>query len=349
MKLGGVGLGGGLLVGVGILVGCGGEDVAGVVRVEGEVMGTWWHGVVVVGESGVGEDEVREGIQGALDRVDGAMSNWKEGSEVSRFGRAGVGVGVGVGGETMRVVEEASWAFGVSGGAFDPTVGPLVELWGFGVGEGIGELPLEEEVAGVLERVGMGRVVVDRGALTLGKRVEGVELNLSAVAKGFGADLAGEALVEMGVDRFMVEVGGEVVVRGRNGEGGAWRIGVDRPEVMGVPGGGAVMRLEVSGVGVATSGDYRNRRRIGGRWFGHTIDPRTGWPVEHGLASVTVVAPSCMRADALATAVMVLGPEAGLELIEGLAGCEAALFLREGEQLVEFESSGFSKHRAGGR
>ena len=176
----------------------------------------------------------------------------------------------------------------------------------------------------------------------LRKEVDGLQIDLSAIAKGYGVDAVCVRLKELGHLNALVEVGGELRTMGNADGDRPWRIGIDRPTTMGPSMGESLQAIiEVGERAIATSGDYRNWREVDGVRISHTIDPRTGRPVDNTVASATVLAPSCMEADALATALMVLGPEQGLKLIETMSGVEASLILREdGIYLVE-SSSGF--------
>ena len=254
---------------------------------------------------------VHKAIRGAVDSVDQAMSTFKPDSELSRFNSVGTEE-FAVSEDLARVVAAALWVAEVSEGALDVTVGPLVDAWGFGP-EGWLEVPDGDRVAALMETVGWRKLVLDPEAKTLRKTIEGVRVDLSAIAKGFAVDKVLEEVVALGFEGVMVEIGGEVRTVGFNEMGRPWRIGVERPDEEDRVAGQA---LEVSGRALATSGDYRNFREIGGNRISHTIDPRTGGPVDHNLASVSVLAGTCVEADAWATALNVLGPEEGVALAE---------------------------------
>ena len=193
-----------------------------------------------------------------------------------------------------------------SGGAFDPTVGGLVDAWGFGP-EASERMPDEAELAALRAHVGTAKLRLDANARTATKTDAALRLDLSAIAKGYAADAVAEALVGAGLHAVMVEVGGEVATRGQRAPGRPWRIGIERPD-----GSGALWRtVRLEDRAMATSGNYRNFRRVDGHVFGHTIDPRTGRPVEHRTASVSVIAERGVLADAWATALMVMGAEEG--------------------------------------
>ena len=283
-------------------------------RLEGATMGTTWHVTLVDPPAGLAREAAAAGVEAALERVNAQMSTYRADSEVSRFNRAVPGEWFAVSADTAAVVATALEVHEVSAGAFDITVGPLVDLWGFGAGSSaMGRVPAPEELAAAAARVGSDALRVRADPPALFKSADR-EIDLSAIAKGFGVDRAALWLDGNGVANYMVEVGGEVRTRGRNPQGEKWRIGIEAPELL--QQGHAIAAVALSGESVATSGDYRNYFEADGRRYSHTIDPATARPVEHALASVTVVAADCKTADALATAIDVLGPEKGLAFAE---------------------------------
>ncbi len=314
---------------VGGFVSCGGPaGPVGFVSLGGKCMGTTWSAVVDVQVAG-DADRFADLIQGRLDAVDVAMSTWKDESDLSRFNRAARGVKTEVSELTVSMMKICGPLVAATGGAFDPTVGPLVRLWGFGSYDKV-EAPSDEAIAQAMGFVNWPAVKVE-GA-TMSKESDGVEVDVSAVAKGYAVDLAAEVLVEAGCDSFLLEVGGEMVLRGKNASGEPWRVGVidPLPQLNQLLDTSYYAALSVTDRAVATSGDYRNVRRVNGRIVAHAIDPRTGRPIDHALASVTVVASTCAEADALATAALVLGPEAGLRMLEKQEGVEGYLLSRVG-------------------
>lgn len=287
----------------------------------GAVMGTRWNARILDRIDDEHAVALAEKTQAALDAVDRAMSTYKPESDVSRFNKAAAGTKVEVSAETVTVVAEAMALHEMSDGAFDATVAPLVQAWGFGAGADA-RPPDQARLTTLRERVGTPHLDLDRKGQTLAKDKDGVRLDLSAVAKGFAVDQAAAALQVQGKARFMIEVGGEVVVRGTAPGGRPWRLGIETPDA--AP--GTVQEVvPMRDAALATSGDYRNVRMVEGKRMSHTIDPRTGRPVEHALASVSVIAASCMRADGLATTLSVLGPEDGMRFCE--AHNVAATFL----------------------
>ena len=281
--------------------------------VAGEAMGTTWS-VAWVPKEGVGtdEDEVGALATAAIERVNGSMSTYLSTSELSRFNGLEDAMAMNVGVGLREVVSEAIRISDVTSGAFDVAVAPLVRLWGFGARPS-DRPPTEAEIQEAIGRTGFHKIQLDIEGGTLRKVDPRVTCDLSAIAKGYAVDQVAEALEGTGVSRYMVELGGEVRAHGQRPGGGPWRIGVETPDG-GVQDVQTVVGLQDTAM--ATSGDYRSFVINEGERISHTIDPRTGRPVKHGLASVSVIHPSCMTADALATALNVLGPEAGFALAE---------------------------------
>ncbi len=249
------------------------------------------------------------------------MSTWRSDSELSAIRESLDPVDVSE--ATAAVVRQALWLSEQTGGAFDPTVQPLVELWGFH-GTPLTVLPTPEEIEAAQTQVGWRRVQVshvDGQAVVNGG---GTALDLSAIAKGYAVDRVSLAISELGVGSHLVEIGGEIRVSGPGPGGGLWSVGVEAPLPGNVPGASLFGLVEVVNASVATSGNYRQSRTVQGVEVHHTLDPRTGRPATSGVGSATVIAPTCALADGLATALMVLGEE-GLPLIEGMEGVEAGL------------------------
>jgi thiamine biosynthesis lipoprotein len=316
-------------------------------RLEGRTMGTTYHATVVTGAGGL-----PDGLQGRMDRrldeVNVQLSTWIEDSEINRFNRFGeVGVEFPISDDFLKVMTEARRVHDLSGGAWDGTVNPLVLLWGFGSPGAALSPPSPEAVAAALERVGFDKIEIrESGALV--KHEAGVTVDLSSIAKGYGVDVVGQLLRDEGLTEFLVEIGGEVLAAGVRRDGRPWRVGINRPSPEAEP--DEVWKVvALRDAALATSGDYRSYVLEGGRRRSHVMDPRTGEPVANGVVSVSVFAPTCTLADGLATAVMVMGPDAGLEMIENLDGVETLVVVeRSGGFLEEHRSSGFPAEEAPG-
>lgn len=327
------------------LAGCTEQD--GAVQLSGASMGTTWHVTYLPDPATTDPDQVLAALEAELAAVDASMSTWREDSELSRFNRTPVGEWFSASPALLQVIERALAIGEASSGAYDVSVGPLVQLWGFGSRQRSPGVPGPGELAAARERVGQEwlELDVDNGRL---RKQRDLELDLSSIAKGYGVDRLAAELADQGVGDYLVEVGGEMRLAGQSPRGDQWRIAVERPapgrptSAGTVPGAqGVALGLALSDIAVATSGDYRNFFKLEGRRYSHTLDPRTGYPVEHDLVSVTVLAKSCMDADAWATALVVLGAEEALALAER-RGLAVYLIQRQGEALVTRHSSAFA-------
>ena len=278
-------------------------------------------------------------VQRRLDWIEGRMSHYRPDSELSRFNGARTTAPQPMSGETLDVIAEALAVSRASGGAFDVTVGPLVDAWGFGPSGRARAAPDEAALVILRTRVGSELLEIDRGASTLGKRRAEVVIDLSALAKGYAVDALASLLADLGVRDYLVEIGGELRAAGTNEQGTPWRVAVERPGA-GAPAPQRVVPL--TDAAVATSGDYRNFYDLDGVRVSHAIDPRTGRPVTHGLRSVTVIAERCILADARSTALAVLGPEDGYAL--AIEQGWAAFFVSDDGtgRLVERETPAFT-------
>ena len=273
--------------------------------------------------------QIKTGIDKVLEEVNRQMSTYIENSEISRFNRAVAGEWFSVSPETALVASKAVEVSDKSGGAFDVTVGPLVELWGFGRKKH-DLIPEENDILEIKKIVGNGNLEFRSDPPALKKNIPQLYCDLSAIAKGHGVDRVAEYLDSLGAANYMVEIGGEIRTKGKNAKGQWWKIGISSPS----PTGGLQKVIQLKNTGMATSGDYRNYFEKDGVRYSHMIDPRTGRPITHTLASVTILHPSCMEADAFATAISVLGPEEGYKLAikENLP---AFFISRKGEAFVE--------------
>jgi thiamine biosynthesis lipoprotein len=296
-----------------MLMACSAEEDARPVTFSGATMGTTYTVTMDALPADVSLSTLRQDVGAILDRIEDRMSTYDDASELSRFNANQTTDWVAMSAETVDVVDAAIAVSELTDGGFDITVGPLVDLWGFGPAAGPPAIPSDDAIAAILERVGYRQVRTRREPPALRKSHPEVEIDLSAIAKGYAVDEVAEYLESVDVSDFLIEVGGEMRARGRHPRGVPWRIGIERP----VPGPRSVHRvLLLENAALATSGDYRNFFEVEGWRFSHTIDPRTGRPVTHALASVSVVDVTAMRADALATGLTVLGPAAGRALAQ---------------------------------
>ena len=274
-------------------------------------MGTTYAVTLHGADGALDTDALQSNVDRLLERINDQMSTWRPDSELSRFNKSRDTDWFPVSDETAHVVATAAAVSELSGGAFDVTVGPVVNLWGFGPERGDAEPPSDRTIETALERVGYRRIEVMSSPSALRKQKPGVYVDLSAIAKGFAVDEVARLLDERQIRSYLVEIGGELRARGSKPDGSPWKVAIEQP-LHGERSIQAVVALRDSAI--ATSGDYRNYVEKGGKRYSHTINPRTGRPITHGLASVSIIASSAMRADALATAIMVMGPEEGYQL-----------------------------------
>lgn len=280
-------------------------------------MGTTWHVSYISPPQGLSSEQLQRGIEDQLDRVNRSMSTYLDDSEISRFGELPAKTWFKTSPDFFHVLTAALEIGRHSEGAYDVTVAPLVELWGFGPGGVRTAPPDDNAITAARTRVGQDHLRLDNEHLSVMKQID-LSLDFSSIAKGYAVDRVAQWLLEQGVDRFIVEVGGELRLRGRSGRGDPWRIAIEQPETSGRA---ATVALQLTDVSLATSGDYRNYFEATGIRYSHLIDPRNGHPVAHDLVSVTVVHPDCMLADAWATALTVLGAERAMSVaqVQGLA------------------------------
>jgi len=287
---------------------------------------------------------LQQEIDGSLELVEQMMSTFRPGSEISRFNQSTTTDWHGVSTEFCESVEQALLLSSLTEGAFDITVGPLVNLWGFGPDDMIEEPPTDTEISALMDVIGYEHLHADCSLPALRKDIAELMLDMSAFGKGLAVDYLADLLSDRGIENFLVEVGGEMRLRGKNAKGEKWAIGIEmpvtdqrRPHTI----------VYLTDTALATSGDYRNFFEKDGQRYSHTIDTRTGRPVTHSLASVTVVNGSGSRADALATALLVMGPERGMDLAtrENLA---VLFLLRDDSGIDERATPAFERLRSSG-
>ncbi|RNE88689.1 FAD:protein FMN transferase [Marichromatium sp. AB31] len=318
------------------LAGCAQDDAP--VELQGRTMGTHYSVKLYGLPDALSAEQLQARIDARLEQVNDLMSTYRPDSELSRFNASDSGDWFPVSLELAALVALAERISIFSIGAFDVTVGPAVNLWGFGPGQPPEQLPSDAQLAEVRERIGFPRLEYRLDPPALRKEKPGVYVDLSGIAKGHGVDQVAAVLEAAGVTDYLAEVGGELRASGTKPDGTPWRIAIERPE----PGVREVHRIvTLHDAAMATSGDYRNFYERDGKLYSHTINPITARPVTHTLASVSVIAADCAQADALATALLVLGPEAGLALAE--AHDIAAFFVvREGDGYSDRATSRFA-------
>jgi FAD:protein FMN transferase len=316
-------------------------DVArGTSRFEGRTMGTLYRVVLGQPRSGPELGELQGAVEQRLEQVNASMSTFHPESELSRFNRHLSTEPFEVSPELAGVIHMALAVSQASDGAFDITVGPLVEGWGFGSTGRPKRALDEEELSELRQRVGYTKLRVEGTMLV--KAHPDLRVDLSAIAKGHAVDEVAALLEARGVLDYLVEIGGEVRVRGRKADGRKFRVGIEEPD----PGQQAVrLVIELDEGALATSGNYRNFYELDGRRYVHTIDPPTGRPVSSALLSASVLHDRCAMADAWATALMVAGPDRAWQLAQA-AGLEVLLLVAaEKGRVKERATPGFSARR----
>ena len=321
-----------LLLSVITLSSCSGEPSP--TKMSGYTMGTTFS--IIFYKPEVDNAKLKAKIGKLFNDFDQAMSNWNKKSWVVAFNNAKKGVKHDVPEEALRVLELCLDLNEKSEGYFDITISPLLDVWGFG-SKKQHRIPTKEEIESISQLMGRDKIVFSKTEKSIYKTVDGLEINCSAVAKGYGVDLVVALLQKHGIKYYMVEIGGEVrATTKKNGE--AWNIGIPIPK----KGGGDKLQrvIDLKNNAMATSGDYNNFFTIEGKTYPHIINPKTGFPVEHNLCSVSIIAPSCALADGLATACLVLGKEKGMILLEKFKDCKG--YFIERDEKGQFKSS-FSK------
>ena len=295
-----------LVLALAALAGCSFEDEEKVWEIAGPVFGTRYHINVVLTEDPERLENLSQGIEKVLEGVDASMSTWRDDSELSRFNSLeDQSEWIEISAPLHEVLSTARKVSELTDGAFDVTIGPVVNLWGFGPDARPDKIPGDEELAASLETTGYGKLQLRSDPPAL-RASSNQYIDLSAIAKGYGVDAVASYLKDEGITAYLVEIGGEVHASGHKPDGEAWRLAIEQP---------VSERREINRVvaldshAMATSGDYRNYYESEGRRFSHTIDPKDGRPISHTLASVTVISDNCMMADALATAFNVMGHE----------------------------------------
>ena len=311
-----------------LVVGC--AENSTTQKLSGSVFGTTWNLTYIDAPGGITREQVEAAVVGAFAVVDDSMNNYRADSTISELNALDAMTVFEVDWDFALVFNTAFDIYTATDGAYDPSVSPLVNLWGFGPKEVI-RRPSSEAIEALAPIVGLEEFAWDLSTRAFVKKHAKSELDFSSIAKGYAVDLASDELIALGITNFMLEVGGEIQTSGHSPRGDLWRLAIENP-VAGAA-GGVYTAISVTDVGVATSGDYRNFFVENGVRYSHLIDPRTSQPIEHDLVSVTVVHPSTMIADAWATALMIVGTQEALRLAD-IHELGVLLISRDGQQLV---------------
>jgi len=311
------------------LAGCATQRTTGETLLSGQAMGSAWT-VKLAGELPATGEELRAGVQSRFDAVNLALSTYRADSALSRFNNDDSGEWAAIDPELGAVLSYALELAEESGGAYDVTVGPLVNLWGFGPDPATRRVPDAAALEAARARVGWRKIEVDVGT-GRARKAAGVRIDLSSLGKGRGVDRVAEYLDGLGVANYLIDLSGKLRARGRNVRGEPWRVAVESPTADATS-ARPPLKPEVIALvneSVATAGDYRRFFEIDGRHYSHIIDPRTGWPVTHETVSASAIATDCMQADALATVLIAMSPDDALALANRL-GLRALLISRDG-------------------
>ena len=304
----------------------------------GQIMGTYYRVTIAENLPPPKLDHLATFVEGKLTRINHLMSTYRDDSEISRFNRFESSEWFDVSSETAFVVSKALEIYEASNGRFDITVSPLVELWGFGKDKERDKPPSHVEIKKALESIGSHHLHVRLEPPAIRKAIPTLEIDLSAIAKGFAVDLVSKELRAKGITSYLVDIGGEIRAGGAKAADRPWKVAIESP----VSNGETVKTLPLVGRSLATSGSYRNFFESHGNLYSHTIDPKTGYPVNHATVSVSVIAKDCLVADAWATAFMIFSAEESLDLADRL---KIAVFLIQGDDtgLTELQSKQFAR------
>ena len=286
------------------------------------------------------QKSLKKQISQKLEHINMIFSTWNEESELSKFNKFDSDDYFDVSSELVSVLTASKDIHELSKGAFDPSMKPLFDLWGFGSNTIYYEIPNKADIDMVSEYVGFNKLVISENKLK--KEHSKFSLNLSSLVKGYCVDQIVDVLAEIGVDKYMVEIGGEVRV-GSPSDDFSWNIGILNPQYLKID-NDLLLTVNLKNNSIATSGDYKNYFEKNNHVYSHIFDPRLGRPISNNIASVTVIAPNCMLADGLATALSVIGLNRGLSIIESYSDVECLFVVRDEKNKFKFfSSSGFSK------
>ncbi|EOX3345323.1 FAD:protein FMN transferase [Vibrio cholerae] len=316
-----------------LLAGC--EKPAEQVHLSGPTMGTTYN-VKYIQQPGIVDSKtLQTEIDRLLEEVNDQMSTYRKDSELSRFNQHTSSEPFAVSTQTLTVVKEAIRLNGLTEGALDVTVGPLVNLWGFGPEARPDVVPTDEELNARRAITGIEHLTIEGN--TLSKDIPELYVDLSTIAKGWGVDVVADYLQSQGIENYMVEIGGEIRLKGLNRDGVPWRIAIEKPSV---DQRSVQEIIEPGDYAIATSGDYRNYFEQDGVPYSHIIDPTTGRPINNRVVSVTVLDKSCMTADGLATGLMVMGEERGMAVAEANQ-IPVLMIVKTDDGFKEYASSSF--------
>ncbi len=318
------------------LAGCGEKEVL----ITGKTMGSTYHIKVIVGYF-KNTAELKEKIDKRLEAVNRSMSIYQKESEISRFNAMkSTDEKFCISDDFFKVMTVAEEIYKITQGAWDGTVHPLVNLWGFGSTGRREDVPAPEEIQAMLANIGFDKIEISGSPRYLKKKIGTVTLDLGSIAPGYGVDQVVELIKRENIKNFLVEIGGEIYSSGVRTDGKDWKVGINTPD-KDAPFNQVYKALSLRDKAMATSGDYRNFFEKNGKRYSHILDPKTGYPVTNNVVSVSVIADNCTFADGLATALMVMGHEKGIDLVNRLEGVEALIVVHEKDgKLSDYYSKG---------
>ncbi|WP_321494072.1 FAD:protein FMN transferase [uncultured Desulfobacter sp.] len=309
----------------------------------GQTMGTSYS-IKLVSAKPLSESLWQEKIDLRLKQVNTRLSMYQKDSELSRFNAADKGQPFRVSADFYQVLQQCRDLYRLTSGAWDGTVKPLVDLWGFGT-KGRRQTPPEPgEIKTALMHTGFNALELGDHVLT--KTMPGITLDLGSIAKGYGVDEIARLIREGGIENYLVEIGGELAGGGENRHRKAWIVGIANPD-QGILNSGLFKEVRLSNKAIATSGNYRNYFEKNGHIYSHIISPKTGYPVENAVVSASVISDTCTRADGLATALMVMDTDKALALINSLDNTECLIIRQDGKKRTALRSSGFKAYEIG--
>lgn len=312
------------------------------ITLSGKTMGTTYHITFIRGdEAKIKPDKLHQAVETRLHEINQYMSTYIADSEISRINKAPADTSIKISPETAHVLAAAQQVSAATKGAFDISVGNLVNLWGFGPEIKLYAMPDETKIKDILTQSGYQRLELDPALLQVRKHSDTLYLDLSGIAKGYAVDEIAALLTHHGYPNHLVEIGGEIRTGGEKGAGNPWNIGIERPRAQ----EHSMQRIihTSSSISMATSGDYRNYFEHEGKRYSHTIDPKTGHPIKHNLAAISVLHTSCMLADAYATAFMVMGPQRTMDFATE-HNIAVYMLVKEGDNFTALSSPAFEKN-----
>lgn len=305
--------------------------------VSGKTMGTYYR-IKFIAKDDIPRSIWQKRVDTRLRNVNRKLSMYDPKSELSDFNRQPTQTPVKISNDFFTIIKTAQKIHSLTNGAWDGTIKPLVDLWGFGINKNKHNIPSPDSIQNALSRTGFSHIQITEERQV--KKNRQVTLDLGSIAKGYGVDAIADLFVSLGVSNFLVEIGGELYASGKNFKKKDWSVGITRPEKKYIN-QNLYAAVYLKNQGIATSGNYRNFFEIKGKTYSHIINPETGYPVDNMIVSASVVAKNCTFADGLATALMVMDLQKGIDLVNSLEGTECLILQRVNGNLLQHESKNF--------